>query len=505
MRWVAVPDPSSSKVPARKQVPGYTIFRRGEGIFFDSGTVYLATTSDDRVYAYETASERLEVLYDGKALPDAPLHDVDNVATHPGSGDLFVCEDADDLQICLITGDREVAPFVQVTGAGTGGPGALQSELTGVTFDPSGRRMYFSSQRALGAGLTYEVTGPFRTLEPRRPPAVTPAPAPPLVLRAKPAARLATVRRDGLLATLEVPAAGRYDVRLRARSAGRSVTVARATRTVSRAGTVRIRLRTPASSRAEVAALRGRTIVAELVAVGPGGRRETRRCGSRAAVHGTLRVGWDRLTVTRIRRRSATRRTEERRRATNGCGHLAPRTAGAPATHLDSGAMPLRTADAPAFSLTAADRERLREHVETALRRARRHGEALAAVTVALGPDVDPSAVIAASRGAGEPWWCFEQPDREDSALAALGCAVALDADGPDRFRSVAARWRTLASTPPATRSTGPRGSGPVAVGGFSFAPQGSRAPHWAAFPAASMHVPEVAIVRRARRGPPDR
>ncbi len=36
-----------------------------------------------------------------------------------------------------------------------------QSEITGVCFDPSGQRMYFSSQRA-GPGALYEVSGPFR-------------------------------------------------------------------------------------------------------------------------------------------------------------------------------------------------------------------------------------------------------------------------------------------------------------------------------------------------------
>jgi tricorn protease-like protein len=37
-----------------------------------------------------------------------------------------------------------------------------RSELTGPAFDPSGRRLYFSSQRGVdGRGITYEVTGPF--------------------------------------------------------------------------------------------------------------------------------------------------------------------------------------------------------------------------------------------------------------------------------------------------------------------------------------------------------
>lgn len=271
VRWERVPDPSSATAPARKQVADRLVFRRGEGIFFDSGTVYLATTSDDRIWAYDTASERLEVLYDGKATPDAPLHRVDNVTTHPPSGDLFVCEDADDLQICLITADREVAPVVQFTGIAAGLPSELQTEVAGIAFDPSGRRLYFSSQRALGAGITYEVSGPFRSLEPRRPPTVS-ARVAPLALRAKPAARLATVRRDGLLVSFDAPQAGRYRVALRAGG----VTVARGVRTVSRAGTFRVRLRAPRHTRADLARLRGRSITAALEAAGPGALRTTR-------------------------------------------------------------------------------------------------------------------------------------------------------------------------------------------------------------------------------------
>jgi hypothetical protein len=41
----------------------------------------------------------------------------------------------------------------------------FRSEITGLAFDPSGTRLYFSSQRGPapgGAGITYEVTGPFR-------------------------------------------------------------------------------------------------------------------------------------------------------------------------------------------------------------------------------------------------------------------------------------------------------------------------------------------------------
>jgi salicylate biosynthesis isochorismate synthase/menaquinone-specific isochorismate synthase len=149
------------------------------------------------------------------------------------------------------------------------------------------------------------------------------------------------------------------------------------------------------------------------------------------------------------------------------------------------------------FALTAADRTRLERRVKEAIRRARRTGEALAAITVKVGAATDPSAVVAASRRGLEPWFCFEQPDRDRAAVAALGVAVAIEASGDDRFATVAKRWRALASRAACDPPDGPRGSGPIAVGGFAFAPDGGGAPHWAGFAAASLHVPEVAFVRR--------
>lgn len=161
--WLPVPDPSASSAPTREQVPGYTPFRRGEGIWFDSGIVYVATTSDERIHAYDTVAETIEVLYDAKAHTDPPLTEVDNI-TVSRSGDLFVCEDAGDLSMGMITPEpREVSNFLRLTGPQHGNPQtAAASELTGVTFDPSGDRMYFASQRAFGVGIIYEITGPFR-------------------------------------------------------------------------------------------------------------------------------------------------------------------------------------------------------------------------------------------------------------------------------------------------------------------------------------------------------
>ena len=159
--------------------------------------------------------------------------------------------------------------------------------------------------------------------------------------------------------------------------------------------------------------------------------------------------------------------------------------------------MALPTLGAEPLALAAPDRARLRRRLTEAVRRARRSGEALAAVTVALSRDIDPTQVVVASRRPGEPWFCLEQPDRDRAALATLGCIAALEATGPDRFATVAARWRALAAGAACDPADGPRGSGPVAVGGFAFAAEGGEAPHWHGFAPASLHVPEVALARR--------
>src|SRR4029079_1661498 len=96
------------------------------------------------------------------------------------------------------------------------------------------------------------------------------------------------------------------------------------------------------------------------------------------------------------------------------------------------------------------DRAVRRARAGEGVRRARRSGECLVAVTVALAPSVDPTAVAVASRRAGEDWFCFEHPDRDRFALATLGRAAALDDRGAGRFERVAARWRALLADAPA-------------------------------------------------------
>jgi secreted PhoX family phosphatase len=166
--WKRVPNPEGGPAnPTRNQVPGATEFRRGEGIWFAGGIVYVATTADSKIHAYNTSSKRIRVIYDAERLENPPLTQVDNI-TVSRAGDLFVCEDDggdDPFDICIITRrpNRRVARFLKLTGDEHGQPGTeASSELAGVVFNPAGNRLYFSSQRAFATGVVYEVRGPFR-------------------------------------------------------------------------------------------------------------------------------------------------------------------------------------------------------------------------------------------------------------------------------------------------------------------------------------------------------
>jgi salicylate biosynthesis isochorismate synthase/menaquinone-specific isochorismate synthase len=142
------------------------------------------------------------------------------------------------------------------------------------------------------------------------------------------------------------------------------------------------------------------------------------------------------------------------------------------------------------FALTSVEQERLASSLRKAVERARRSGEqTLASVSLGLPADVDPTEVACASRRAGEPWFAFEQPDRGRASLAGLGEAIGLQASGPERFEQVTRRWREL--------SAAAVGEGAIAMGGFSFAPDGGSSPHWQGYEPASLVVPEVTLARR--------
>ena len=158
LSWVDVPDPDGSPTRTRVQVPGAKVFNGGEGAYYRNGTCFFTTKGDNRVWAYDAVNNVINIAYDDNLTANPPLTGVDNI-TGAAAGDLYVAEDGGNMEICIITPDDVVAPFLRVNGQSG-------SELCGVAFNPAGDRLYFSSQRGTSGssngGITYEVTGPFR-------------------------------------------------------------------------------------------------------------------------------------------------------------------------------------------------------------------------------------------------------------------------------------------------------------------------------------------------------
>ena len=156
LSWI----PTSASVPDRQSTT--SIFNGGEGLWIENRTMYVTTKGDKRVWEVNLDTQAISVLYDGVAMSTAALNAVDNCTVHSPSGDVYVCEDGGNMEVCVIAangaGDREVAAFLRITGHSS-------SEWCGVAFSPDHTRMYVSSQRGIdgATGRTYEITGPFRT------------------------------------------------------------------------------------------------------------------------------------------------------------------------------------------------------------------------------------------------------------------------------------------------------------------------------------------------------
>ncbi|MGE3335173.1 MAG: alkaline phosphatase PhoX [Rhodospirillaceae bacterium] len=156
--WTAVPDVGGTSAPLRKQVPGAALFKGGEGIVYTQGKVFFTTKGDNRVWSLTIASGELAVIYDVRTSRTPILRGVDNIEVSP-NGELLVAEDGGDMQIVALVNEGAAGyrPMALVTLHDQNG-----SEITGPSFSPDGKRLYFSSQRGpegkSAFGVTYELS-----------------------------------------------------------------------------------------------------------------------------------------------------------------------------------------------------------------------------------------------------------------------------------------------------------------------------------------------------------
>ena len=144
-----------------------------------------------------------------------------------------------------------------------------------------------------------------------------------------------------------------------------------------------------------------------------------------------------------------------------------------------------------------AGRANLEVLLDEALKEASGRGrQTVVSVTVPFECE-DPIATVFASRLAGEPFFCWEQPDR-DLRIAALGRVSEVVSRGPDRFVTVAADCVHL-SGDAVIRGEGGFTTGPVWTGGFAFHDDGpsignSADQAWSSFEPASMILPMISL-----------
>ena len=176
--WIPVPDPSGTVAPTRVQAADGFVTPVGGGVWVHDGSLLFTTALDDRVHAVDLANQRHSVVWDGSGHRQ-PLVGIGDLTVAPASGDLFVAEDRGDMELVLVGIEGLVAPFCRMVG-----DDHRLSAVTGPCFDPSGTRLYISSLRGRGealvrdvveaidwgdgvegrhVGVTYEVSGPFRS------------------------------------------------------------------------------------------------------------------------------------------------------------------------------------------------------------------------------------------------------------------------------------------------------------------------------------------------------
>ncbi len=160
--WVDLREPDSSDDSLRYQAQalGAAIVRRGEGIWFDEGSVLVCATTGGRAgvgQILKLVPERggrgatLELVVSSPG--EAVLHHPDNITVAPW-GDVYMAEDGYGEQYV-----RALTPSGKIYDVARNA--RSQTELSGVCFAPDGKTLFFN---LFGDGLTVAIQGPFEEL-----------------------------------------------------------------------------------------------------------------------------------------------------------------------------------------------------------------------------------------------------------------------------------------------------------------------------------------------------
>ncbi len=109
-------------------------------------------------------------------------------------------------------------------------------------------------------------------------------------------------------------------------------------------------------------------------------------------------------------------------------------------------------------------------------------------------PAVDPLALHAAARNLAASLW--SQPE-QDFSLVGIGEAwAARPGGGPHRFRAASEAWAELLAGATIDAADGPRGAGPLLLGGFSFDDEPAASSVWRGFEPACLVLPSLLLTR---------
>lgn len=159
VEWVDVPSSDSRgdtlRADARRR--GAALLKRGEGVFYDAGSVLVVSTSGGpreagqifRLKPEAGGRQTLELLC--QSTDESVLDMPDNIAVSP-TGAVFLAEDSvhGEHYVRVLTADGRVSEFAR---------NALsRSELAGVCFSPDGSTLFVN---VYADGLTLAVRGPF--------------------------------------------------------------------------------------------------------------------------------------------------------------------------------------------------------------------------------------------------------------------------------------------------------------------------------------------------------